>query len=209
MIVLDVQQGTPQWERARLGIPTASGYDQIITPKTLKPSAQSTGYRNKLLAEFFFNAPIQWGNGSGFMERGKGMELEAAHWYEMQNNVDTKVVGFVMREDRKTGGSPDRLVGDDGVLEVKCPALHTAIGYLLEPTALAAEYRAQTQGYLYLTGRDWADIISYCPGLPTVVQRVEKDQQYLDAFVPALDAFIADLDACKERLSKIRQLRAA
>lgn len=209
MIVLDVAQGSTAWERARIGIPTASGYDQIITPKTLQPSKQSGTYRNKLLAEFFFNAPIQWGNGSGFMERGKGMEAEAVAWYEMQRDVDAKVVGFVMREDRKTGGSPDRLVGEDGILEIKCPALHTAIGYLLEPATLAAEYRAQVQGYLYLTGREWADIISYCPGLPAVVQRVERDQEYLDAFIPALDAFIADLDACKERLSAFRQLRAA
>lgn len=209
MIRLDLEQGSPEWLQARIGIPTASAYDQILTPKTLKLSTQSIGYRDKILAEWIVGYPLDFGGQSQFMERGTELEPEALDWYEMDQDVDVLRGGFVLRDDRQTGGSPDGLVDDVGGVEIKCPALHTHIGYLLSPELLVAKYRNQVQGYLYLTGRDWWDVVSYHPDLPRVRERIERDEAFITALDAALNQFIADLAAAKKRLEPHKMLTPA
>lgn len=204
MIHLDIEQGTEAWQNARLGIPTASGFDKILTPKKLEYSAKAVDYRNQLVAEWILGHPIEW-ESNAYMDRGTGMEHEARAYYELQRGVDVVNGGFVLRDDGKVGGSPDGLVGDDGVLEIKCPAIHTHIGYLLEPSALSDKYRAQVQGYLYLTDRNWTDIISYNPVLPAVQVRISRDPKYIMALDAALVMFLADLDDVKEKLLEHKQ----
>jgi hypothetical protein len=200
MILLDVVQGSPAWEACRLGLPTASRYDEILTPKTLKASASAPKYRNQLLAEWLCGYAIDFGGKSGFMDRGTEMEPEARAWYEFDRGCDVTVAGFVLRDDGETGGSPDGLVDEDGGIEIKCPAIHTHIGYLLDPASLVAEYKGQTQGYMYLTGRAWWDVVSYNPQLPKVVQRIERDEEYISALDRALGVFIQFLNEAKEQL---------
>lgn len=205
MKIMQMEQGSAEWMDARLGIPTASRFSDIITPKTLKPSSSSTEYRNQLLAEWLLGYAIDWSNGgSAWTDRGREMEAEARSFYEMQFDVDVARVGFVTRDDGRVGGSPDGLVGTDGGVEIKCPALHTHIGYLLDPQTLAAKYRAQVQGYLYLTDRQWWDVLSYTPALPHVRARVERDPKFVAAFEAALEVFLADMDACRARLEPHR-----
>lgn len=205
MIVLDVTQGSPEWEEARIGIPTCSGYENILTPKKLEPSAQAVPYRNQLLAEWLLGHHIDFGK-SGFADRGTRMEDEGRAFYELQHDIEVERVGFIVREDGRTGGSPDSLVQDDGGLEIKCPALHTHIGYVLDSDTLVAKYKSQVQGYLYLTDRAWWDILSYCPILPSVQVRIARDEKYIAALGPALDVFCDHLDACKEKLAAHRQI---
>lgn len=207
MIRLDVEQGSPEWLQARLGIPTASCFDRIITPKTLKLSAQRFTYRNQLLAEWLLGYPIDWSGSSQFMERGTAMEPRARAYYEFQNDVEVDPIGFCLRDDEKVGGSPDGLVGDNGLLEIKCPAIHTHIGYLIDPEAFAAAYRHQVQGYLYLTGRAWADLLSYNPELPAVVVRVERDPEFVDALDESLNAFVEELEEAQAALQPHRAER--
>lgn len=209
MKVLDVVQGSPEWLRVRLGIPTASAYDRILTPKTLKPSAERFGYASQLLSEWFLGHEIDWGGASKFMERGTDMEPEARSFYELERDVSAQVVGFVMRDDGMTGGSPDSLVGDDGGLEIKCPAINTAIAYFLDPASLATKYRHQVQGYLYLTRRAWWDIISYHPDVPPVIVRVARDEEYIAALDFALDAFLRELVAARAMLEPHKAVRDA
>ena len=201
MIRLDLEHGSREWVMARLGIPTGSSFDRILTPKTRKPSSQAVVYRNQLLAEWVLGYPIDWGGQSAFMERGSRMEPEARAWYEMTRGVDVELAGFVLRDDRMVGGSPDGLVGDDGILEIKCPAIHTHIGYMLGD---GPDYTAQVQGYLYLTGRAWADVLSYHPELPPVVVRVERDEGLIAPLGAVLDAFVANLSECRGRLAPYR-----
>lgn len=209
MIKLDVEQGTPEWEAARIGIPTASRFDEILTPKTLKPSTSATKYRSQLLAEWLCGTSIDFSGNSGFMDRGKEMEPEARAWYEFSRKCEIDRVGFVLRDDGETGGSPDGLVGVDGGIEIKCPAIHTHIGYLLEPATLVSDYRGQTQGYMYLTGRAWWDVISYHPDLPKVVQRIPRDEEYIAALDRALNVFIEYLTAAKKQLEPHKMLTVA
>lgn len=208
MKILNVQQGSPEWLRARLGIPTASQVDRLLTPAKLKISSQATLYRNQLLAEWLCGYPIDWGGQSAFMERGTDMEPEARAFYELQRDVEAQTVGFVLRDDGLFGGSPDSLVGKDGGLEIKCPALHTHVGYLLDPAALEAEYRGQVQAYLYLTGRAWWDLIAYNPELPAVVRRIERDEAYIAALDAVLEVFLAELAQARTVLEPHRSTYA-
>jgi hypothetical protein len=200
----DLVQGSQEWLQARLGIPTASSFDKILSPKKLQPSTQAIPYRNQLVAEWLLGYPLELGNNNGWMDRGTGMEAEARAWYELRHDVDVDMVGFILRDDEKVGGSPDALVGDDGGVDFKCPGIHTHIGYVIDPKQLAEKYHAQMQGYLYLTERAWWDIVSYHPVLPKVEVRIERDDKYIGALHAALNVFVLYLDEVKRQLSEYK-----
>lgn len=196
MIVIPCEQGSPEWMVARLGIPTASQFDRLLTPKTRKPSTSQAKYRNELIAEWLLGHPLEWGT-SGWMDRGTALEEEARRWYAFERDVEVERPGFILRDDRRVGGSPDGLVGDRGGVETKCPAAHTHVGYLLDD---GPDYIGQVQGYMYITDREWWDVVSYCPGLPPYLGRVERDEEYIEALVAALGPFNAALEVAKDRL---------
>lgn len=196
MIVLDCPQGSPEWFAARLGIPTASQFDRILTPKTRKPAAGAETYLHELLAEWLTGVP-SGPEQRGFMERGSEMEEWAVGWYEFTREVSVRRVGTVLRDDRLVAGSPDALVGDDGGLEIKCPSASQHIANLLDGRE---RYYAQAQGCLLLTGRRWWDVLSYHPEIPAHVVRYERDEEYLTALAGALEGFVARLLAARERL---------
>lgn len=197
MITLDVQQGTTEWAQARLGIPTASAFGKIITPKTMKLSAQAEEYAHRLLAEQILGEPLDDAT-SGFMQRGSLQEQKAVAYYELQQDVETTPVGFILRDDRKVGASPDRLVGTTGLLEVKCPAAHTHIGYLLDEEGIG--YRCQVQGQLWIAEREFVDTISYNPFMPTAIVRQHRDEKFIAALATAVDQFLAVMEICKATL---------
>lgn len=199
MKILNVEQGSREWLHARLGIPTGSCADSLITPKTRKPSAQSVGYRNRLVAEWLLGYPLEDGS-SGWMDRGIELEDEARTYYEFDRDVEVERIGFVTTDDGQFGGSPDGLIGLDGGLEIKVPAAHTHVGYLLHPASLVEKYLGQVQSYMSITGRQWWDVFSYCPGLPEVVERVPRDEAYIAALDAALVPFLEDLNAAKDKL---------
>lgn len=191
MIVHDVVQGTTDWLSIRAGIPTASAFDRIITPKG-KPSTQAEKYMHLLLAERMMGHPVT-GFQSAWMERGKELEGEAVLYYEGVRELDTQVIGFVTNDERTIGASPDRFVGDDGLLELKVPAEHTHVGYLLT-RAVDAEYYPQVQGQLWVTGRKWLDIMSYHPEMPPAIIRVERDEAYIATLREGVMTFSAALE---------------
>lgn len=196
-------QGSHEWVQARLGIPTASQADRLMTPKSKKPSASQAKYRAELLAEYLQGQPLDAGS-SGFMERGKEDEDEARKWYEFERDTEVEQVGFVTRDDGLFGGSPDGLVGDDGIVEIKVPAIHTHVFYMLGEDP---DYMGQCQSYIYLMDRQWVDVVSYHHHLPSVVNRVERDEEYIEPFVEILDRFLLTLEEDKKRLAHHRIVR--
>lgn len=197
MRIVECVQGDAAWVRARLGVPTASNFDRLITAKTWKPSAQSHGYLCQLLAEWLTG---EAGDGfdTAFVERGREMEPRARAWYAFERDVDVRQVGFCLADDGSCGCSPDGLVGDDGGLEVKCFDARNHVGALLgQPPD---EYRAQVQGCLLATGRAWWERVFFNPVMPPVVERIEPDEGFLSALGDALAEFGAKLAAGKARL---------
>jgi len=191
VIVHNVLQGTSEWLALRAGIPTASDFDRIIT-KSGKPSTQAEKYMHKLLAERMMGRPVVE-HVSYWMGRGNQMEAEAVSYYEQMRDLDTERVGFVTDDARTIGASPDRFVGVDGLLEIKVPAEHTHVGYLLKH-AVDAEYYPQVQGQLWVTERAWADILSYHPEMPPALVRVERDEKFIGVLSAAVRAFAGALE---------------
>ncbi len=197
MIVVDCEQGSETWKSLRLGRPTASNFDKIITNETAKFSKSSTKYAYALIAESLLGVEAD-GASSGFMARGKDVEKEARLFYEMAKSVDVKQVGFVMRDDRRVGCSPDGLIGDDGLLEMKCPSAAVHVGYLAGDMGIG--YQAQVQGQLWLTGRKWVDTVSYHGLMPSTILRVARDDGYILKLEEAVNQFLSFVDETKLKL---------
>jgi hypothetical protein len=196
MIILDMEQGTPEWLAARLGIPTASRFDAILTPATRKPSKSARGYRDELLAEWILGQPLDWGT-TEWTERGTEMETEARAFYELQTDSEVRQVGFILRDDGMVGGSPDGLVGDDGGLEIKCYGAKHHVSCMLGEDAATM---TQVQGNLWISEREWWDVLAYNPAMPHVLTRIHRDEAYIADLSAAVDVFVTDLLAARERI---------
>ena len=202
MKVWDVKQGSPEWLRLRLGIPTASNFHRIYTPggKPVDGEARRR-YMNELLAERALGEAVNPITTAG-MEHGREHEPQAVAGYEFKHDVVTTVVGFVTNDAGTIGASPDRFVGEDGLMEVKSPAnpaIH--VGYLnaargkVAATSLGREYRPQVQGQLWIiTGRQWVDTVSFHPRLPEALIRLPRDEEYIAGLSEAVTLFSADLE---------------
>lgn len=155
------------------GMPSPSCFDQIITTKG-EPSKQREKYLYKLAGEAV--AGIREDDYTSFaMQRGTEMEAEAKAFYEFTTGQTIQEVGFVKND--ICGGSPDGLIGDDGIIEIKCPLVNTHVEYLLN-NKMPTTYFQQVQGYLFITGRSWLDLMSYYPGLKPLVVRVQPDKAF-------------------------------
>lgn len=190
MIIIPCTQGSPEWIAARLGLPTASCFDQILTPGG-KPSKSAERYMYKLLAERMMgHACIEFV--STWMDRGMQSEAEAVAYYEAKKDLDTVKVGFITNDAGTIGASPDRLVGSEGLLEIKVPAEHTHVGYLLGAT-VADDHKPQVQGQLWIAERQWCDVLSYHPDLPPALIRVDRDESYIRLLAAAVEEFAGRL----------------
>lgn len=201
MIIHNVTQGTTEWLAVRAGIPTASCFDKIITPKG-KASTQCERYMHKLIAERLMGHPTIEFQGP-WLDRGKELEADAALYYESIRELETERVGFVTNDAGTIGASPDRLVGEDGLLELKVPAEHTHVAYMLT-RAVDAEYYPQVQGQLWVTERKWLDIMSYHPEMPPAIIRVERDEKYINALAAAVTTFSEQLELMASQLKASR-----
>ena len=128
-----------------------------------------------------------------WMSRGSQTEAEAVAYYESLRDLDTTKIGFVTNDTGTIGASPDRLVGEDGILEIKVPKESTHTRYLLSG-AVGDEYWPQIQGQLWVTERKWVDIMSYSPGMPEACIRVVRDEDYIRKLATAVTAFAGELD---------------
>ena len=161
LITLDCEQGSEEWLAARLGIPTATGFENIVTA-TGKKSASYIKYMAELIEESILGGGDTFK--SGFMERGNQLEPQARAAYEFLTGNDVIQVGGVyLNEDREVMVSPDGLIPSlKKGLEIKCPKMSTHIRYLLEG-GVPAEYVIQVQANLWVTGYESWYFVSYCP----------------------------------------------
>jgi hypothetical protein len=204
----DVEPRSKEWCHLRLAIPTSSQFERILTPKTMQVSKRAQGYLEELLAEYITGMPItslsligeepeqyqsQW------MVRGQ--DTEDAIWkaYELYADVETQRGGFFTNDNGTAGCSPDRLVGDDGLLEVKAPALTMQIGYLLSGN-LASQYYAQIQGQLLISERAWSDLFAWHPRLFIEPVRVQRDEKFIGVLRSVLESFIEQMLKAREEL---------
>jgi putative phage-type endonuclease len=200
MIILTDAQGTPEWMAARIGKPTASNFDKIVTMDG-KPSKQRQKYMYQLAAERLTGQKEESFQ-SAAMQRGIEMEEEARSIYEILTGNTVEQVGLCHRDEKCLyGASPDGLVGEDGLVEIKCPTSAVHVSYLLNGE-LPSDYFHQVQGQLFITGRKWVDFFSYYPGIAPLIVRVEPDAKFAAALEKELNAFCEELDTITEKLRK-------
>ena len=196
-IHLPVQQGTHEWRMCRLGLPTASVFKRLITPKKLDVSkAGIASLASELIAERALMKPLEV-DLAGFAERGTMLENEAVPWYEMQRDVTVSRVGFCLDPDALVGCSPDGVTPDGG-LEVKSlsPAKHLRI--LIDGDI--SDYMAQVQGCMWLCERREWDTLFYHPQLPSRILTVGKDAGYICKLADAVDALNKALASLERKL---------
>lgn len=203
MIVLDVEQGTPEWLQARIGIPTASMFKNIITATGL--ISKGDGYRKQLVSEWLIGQPDPDGfAGNYWTDRGTRLEPEARAMYCFLKDVEVREVGLCYKDAmRQFSGSPDGLVGEDGGWECKCPKLVTHMEYLMAGV-FPKEYKPQVQGNLWITGRKWWDFMSYHPLTEPLIVRVERDEAYIKKLETYMKAFLSDLNFMKKKVEKFK-----
>ena len=191
-----IGQGSPEWHALRRGKVTASRVADVVAKTKSGWGASRANYAGELIAErltgdtavSFTNAAMQWGN---------DQEPNARIAYEFYRDVDVEQVGFVDHPSiEMTGASPDGLVNDDGLIEIKCPNTSTHIETLISQKA-PSKYVTQMQWQMACTGRQWCDFVSYDPRMPEAmrffVQRVERDETLIKELETEVATFLSEI----------------
>ena len=199
MITLELEQGTPEWFSARLGIPTASRYKDIVTPARGDKSKSYMTYLYELLAERMTGESAD-GFTNEWMQRGNELEPHARSAYEFLFEVDVQQVGFVLNDAKTIGASPDGLIGSNGGIEIKCPKASTAVRYMVEDK-LPDIYKPQVQGNLGICEKEWWDFVVYHPSMDLFVKRVYRDEAYIKKLETHITAFVEELETLHGRLT--------
>jgi len=202
----DIVQGSPEWHQLRLGKVTASRVADVVARTKTGPSASRTNYMAELIAERlsgepsekFTNAAMQWGT---------DMEPQARAAYEFRTDAQVTQVGFVVHPKiDQAGASPDGLVDEDGLIEIKCPNTATHLETLLGQAA-PAKYETQMQWQMACTGRKWCDFVSYDPRLPEnmrlFIKRVERDDKRIKELETEVAGFLLEIAV---KLSELNSL---
>lgn len=201
MITLEIPQYSDEWYQARVGIPSASNFDKIITPKG-EPSNQNKNYMYQLAGERLTGIKTEtYQNAS--MIRGLELEEEARNLFKMVTDLEVKEVGLCYEGESKLFScSPDGLLDDAG-LEIKCPIIHTHVSYLLAGT-IPRKYIPQIQGSMLVTGFDKWWFCSYYPGLPPLILRVKKDTVFVAKLIDLMKSFVKQLNETTEKLKALQ-----
>lgn len=204
------EQRSAEWYALRAGIPTASSFSSLITSEG-KPSKTLPQYAKTLAAEKFSGRTMDAWEGNAWTERGRELEDEAIRLYEFASDNTVSPVGFVTSDDGRAGCSPDGLVDDCGLVEIKCLKAENhieAILYHRKNGRCQPAYVQQTQGQLWLCEREWCDLIFYHPVLPLLIIRQTPNQELFDALQTGVsdvlterDSILAELHAMQNPLS--------
>ena len=197
MNALPFPQGTPEWLAARTGRVTASRMSAIMAKgRDGKPSTTRAACMGELIAEYLTG---QSGNTytNADMQRGTDLEPEARAAYEIRTGQMVSEVGLVLHpKNERFGASPDGVVGDKGLLEIKCPRTHVHISYMLAGKP-PAEYLPQMAWQAACCEREWVDFASYDPTMPErmrlFVVRYHPDPAYIAELEQGAAEFLAEM----------------
>lgn len=204
-----MNQGTPEWFAARCGKFTGSRFAELMAITKSGPSASRANLITTLALERLTGQPEQTYENDA-MRRGKELEPIARGAYEAHTGDLVTEVGFIQHKDLSfVGVSPDGLLDDEGMVELKCPASQAKHLAYLRESAHALEYRWQVQGQLWVAGREWCDVTSFDPrfpdGLQLAIHRVNRDERAIKELHAAcikaneeVEAIVTDLRNMKE-----------
>lgn len=200
-----IEQGSDAWVKIRLGKVTGSRISDILAVTKSGPSASRVNYRAQLVAERLTGVMVE-GYTNAAMERGKEVEADARRAYAFRTGHKVLEAGFALHPRiEMSGASPDGLIGDDGVVEFKCPNTATHID-TLRGGIIAKSYRDQILWEMACTGRTFCDFVSFDPRLPEsmclAIRRVNLDLERLGEVENEVRIFLAEVDETVADLRK-------
>jgi hypothetical protein len=196
---MNAPQGSEAWAFARCGRATASCFADVLAKGQGKSRAT---YLRRVLAERLTGKPVETYR-NGHMDRGQEQEPWAREAYEVKTGELIYVPEFIPHDTLMAGCSPDGLIGDDGGGEFKCVIPTVQVETILRDS-MPPEHKAQVQGNLWITGREWWDFCSFCPDMPEhlqlVVYRVLPDRDYIANLEREVAAFLHEVQQVYDRL---------
>lgn len=209
---MNITQGSPEWFAARLGCVTASRVADVVAKTKTGPAASRANYMAQLIVERL-TGQVAESYTNAAMEHGTLTEPQARAAYEWEAGVMVEQIGLVAHPTiNQCSASPDGLVGDDGLVEIKCPNSATHIETLIEGK-VPGKYVTQMQFQMACTGRLWCDYVSFDPRVPELmqlfVQRVMRDDELIAELEKAVRVFLAELAGKVETLQTKYQIEAA
>jgi putative phage-type endonuclease len=204
-----IEQRTDEWFAARIGKVTASRVADVIAKTKTGYSATRDNYMAQLVCERLTGQKGETFTNAA-MQHGTETEPLARLSYEVAQNVLVDEVGFVPHPSiEMAGASPDGLVNDDGLIEIKCPNTATHIETLLSQT-VPGKYNTQMQFQMACTGRKWCDFVSFDNRLPhelqLFVKRVPRDDEFIKQIEAEIVQFLAELDDKITKLMKVKNV---
>lgn len=202
----EIIQGSDAWKALRLGKVTASRVADVVAKTKTGYSASRANYAAQLIAERLTGMPAESFSNAA-MQHGTETEPEARAAYEFYQGVTVKEVAFVAHPKiEQAGCSPDGLVGNDGLVEIKCPNTATHLETLLGQT-VPSKYMAQMQFQMACTGRAWCDFVSYDPRMPEnmrlFIRRVERDETHIYVLETEIASFLLELAVKLSQLTSL------
>jgi putative phage-type endonuclease len=191
-----IEQGSAEWFASRLGKVTASKVYDVMAKTKSGYGAARKNYMMELLCQRLTGAREE-GFTSAAMQRGIDLEPMARGRYEIENNLLVSETGLIdHRELKGFAASPDGLVGDDGLIEIKCPNTATHIDFM-KTGKINPRYQSQMTAQMLCTGRDWCDFVSFDDRLPENleyrVQRYELDNAFAAEMLAEVKKFLDEL----------------
>ena len=198
-------QGTPEWLAERAGKLTASMISNVL----MKPeTAGFRDYQAQIVAEILTGKPQGSDYTNANMQFGTETEPLARSAYEAETGFSVDQVGMVIHPTiDRAGASPDGLVGNSGLAEIKCPKVATHLAYLIAGV-VPTTYKNQMNWQMACTGRDWCDFVSFRPDLPENLQlfvvRYKRDPAEILKLETAVLAFLAGVDQMIVKLQGVK-----
>lgn len=201
-----MEQRTPEWFAKRLGKVTASRIADLMAKTKTGPGASRANYLAQLVTERLTGTPTE-SYKSPAMDWGIEQEAAARAAYSARMGVLVDEVDFVDHPTMQAGASPDGLVGEDGLIEIKCPNTSTMLEYL-EDRTIPTKYRLQMQWQLAVTGRDWCDFVAFDPRLPENLQllviREPRNTDLVVEITHEVNRFLAEVE---RKVAFLKELR--
>lgn len=200
----DITQGSDEWKALRVGKVTASRIADLTATTKTGPAASRANYMAEIVAEILTGQPAESGFTNAAMAWGTTTEPEARAAYSFFRDTDVAEISFVVHPTiARSGCSPDGLIDEGGLLELKCPNTATHIATLLGGS-VPGKYIKQMQWQMACTGRQWCDFASYDPRLPDAmrlfVARVDRDNGMIAELEVSVNAFIAEAEETVAKL---------
>lgn len=191
MIISPYPQRSKEWLAERLGLPTASCFEKIVTTKGEISKTRKT-YLYELVGEKKTGRPASRFV-SAKMKAAAEREPDARIRYGLIYDVEVQEVGLCYRDEQKRYGySPDGLIGEDGTLEIKDAEPHIQV-MRFDVGWPEYEHKQQVQGGLFITDRKWCDLMSYCEGMEPIIIRYYRDEEFISKLEISLNLFCSEL----------------